>query len=172
MVRKTLGFIDPKILAVFVIGQLFPKVLKDNVKILLTPTLNVWASKGFIHYKKMIELYKLPLWLFGIGLYLLTYFLVDFVISNYFVKYEESIIVAQILAIPLIFKFVITLKMSAMSLSEYTYVFNKINNINNTIKLILISFLIPMFGINGAVSAIVITEVVHFLLITMEFKKI
>jgi O-antigen/teichoic acid export membrane protein len=168
--RLILGIIDPKLLAIFVIGQLFPRVLKDNVKVLLTPTLNSWASQGFEHNKSMIQKYQIFLWIFGFSVYIVMYVLVDFIISNYFIKYEESILVAQLLAIPLIFKFVETMKMSAMALSHHTSTFNKINNISNTIKLILVVILIPLFGISGAVISIVIIELIRFLLATREFK--
>lgn len=168
--RLMLGLIDPKILAIFVIGQLFPRVLKDNVKVLLTPTLNSWASQGFEHYKSMIHKYQIFLWIFGFSVYIVMYVMVDFIISNYFIKYEESILIAQLLAIPLIFKFVETMKMSAMALSHHTSSFNKINNISNTIKLILVVILIPLFGISGAVISIVIIELIRFFLANREFK--
>ncbi len=168
--RLILGLIDPKILAIFVIGQLFPRVLKDNVKVLLTPTLNSWASQGFEHYKSMIHKYQMFLWIFGFSVYIVMYVMVDFIISNYFIKYEESILIAQLLAIPLIFKFVETMKMSAMALSHHTSSFNKINNISNTIKLILVVILIPLFGISGAVISIVIIELIRFFLANREFK--
>lgn len=98
------------------------------------------------------------------------YVMVDFIISNYFIKYEESILIAQLLAIPLIFKFIITMKMSAMSLSDYTYVFNKINNLVSAFKLILSLILIPIFHLNGAIISILFIEFLH--LITTEFKKL
>ena len=170
--RLILGLIDPKILAIFVIGQLFPRVLKDNVKVLLTPTLNSWASQGFEHYKSMIHKYQIFLWIFGFSVYIVMYVMVDFIISNYFIKYEESILIAQLLAIPLIFKFIITMKMSAMSLSDYTYVFNKINNLVSAFKLILSLILIPIFHLNGAIISILFIEFLHFYLITTEFKKL
>lgn len=170
--RLILGLIDPKILAIFVIGQLFPRVLKDNVKVLLTPTLNSWAFQGFEHFKIMIQKYQMFLWIFGFSVYIIIYVLVDFIISNYFIKYEESILVAQLLAIPLIFKFVETMKMSAMALSHHTNIFNKINNIVNTIKIFFVVILIPIFGIIGAVIAILFIEITRFFLVTKEFNKL
>jgi len=170
--KLILGIIDPKLLAIFTIGQLFPKVLKDNIKVLLIPTLNSWASEGFEYYKNKIEQYQIFLFIFGIIIYLIMYFMVDFVISNYFLKYENSILIAQLLAVPLIFKFVEIMKMSAMAFSQHTDIFNKINNIVNTMKLILVIILIPIFGVNGAVISILIIEIIRFFLITKEFKKL
>jgi len=170
--RLILGMIDPKLLAIFTIGQLFPRVLKDNVKVLLTPTLSSWAVEGFEHYRKMINKYQLFLWLFGTGVYIIIYIAVEFVISHYFIKYEESIIIAQFLAIPLIFKFVELMKMSAMALSKHTNIFNKINNIINTIKLLLVIILIPIFEVKGAVISILMVEFGRFLLVSLEFKRI
>ena len=140
------------------------------MKVLLTPTLNSWASQGFEHYKSMIHKYQIFLWIFGFSVYIVMYVMVDFIISNYFIKYEESILIAQLLAIPLIFKFIITMKMSAMSLSDYTYVFNKINNLVSAFKLILSLILIPIFHLNGAIISILFIEFLH--LITTEFKKL
>lgn len=170
--RVILGIIDPKLLAIFVIGQLFPKVLKDNVKVLLTPTLGSWASQGFEYYKQMIQKYQLFLWLFGVVVYIIMYVMVELIISNYFVKYEESIGIAQLLAIPIIFKFVELMKMSAMALSHHTNIFNKINNTANTLKLLLAMSLIPTLAVNGAVISILIVEFCRFLLVSVEFKKI
>lgn len=170
--RLMLGMIDPKLLAIFVIGQLFPRVLKDNVKVLLTPTLNSWASQGFEHYKSMIYKYQMSLWIFGVTAYIVMYVMVEFIISNYFIKYEESILIAQLLAIPLIFKFIETMKMSAMALSHHTNTFNRINNIINTMKLIFVAILIPLFGINGAVTSILMMEIIRFRVVAREFKKL
>lgn len=170
--KVLLGFIDVNMLSYFIIGQLFPRVIKDNVKVLLLPTLSTWASEGFNHYKLMIKKYQFFLWAIGILMYIILYILVDIIISNFFIKYEESIFIAQLLSITLIFKFVELSKMSSMSLSKYTYIFNNINNISNTFKILLVAILIPIFGIYGAVSSILITESLRFILITHEFRKL
>jgi O-antigen/teichoic acid export membrane protein len=170
--KLILGILDVNLLAIFVIGQLFPKVIKDNVKVILIPTLNTWASKGFNHYTDMIRKYTLTLWLMGILMFLLIYFMVDIIISNYFIKYEESILIAQLLSITLVFKFVESIKMSSMALSKHTNIFNKINNITNTFKIILVSSLIPFYEIYGAVLVILIVDIFKFLLITIEYAKL
>jgi O-antigen/teichoic acid export membrane protein len=170
--RLILGILDTNLLAIFVIGQLFPKVIKDNVKIILIPTLNVWASKGFEHYTDMIKKYSLTLWLIGFTMYIIIYFMVDIIISNFFIKYEDSILIAQLLSITLIFKFIENIKMSSMALSKHTNIFNRINNISNTLKVILVVSLIPLYEIYGAVMAILIVESLRFLLITIEYNKL
>jgi len=170
--RLMLGMIDPKLLAIFVIGQLFPRVLKDNVKVLLTPTLNSWASEGFDYYKSMISKYEVTLWLIGIFMYIIVYFMVDIIITNFFIKYEESILIAQLLSLTLIFKFVEITKMSAMALSEHTNIFNKINNIANTMKIILVIILINAYGIYGAIASVLIVESIKFLIIQNKFKQL
>lgn len=164
--------LDVNSLAIFSIGQLFPKVIKDNVKVILTPTLNTWASKGFEYYSSMIKKYQFTLWVIGITLYVTLYFTVDFLISNFFVKYKDSIYIAQLLAIPLMYKFVENIKMSSMALSKHTNVFNRINNISNSIKIILVVILIPLYKIYGAVSAIVIVDIVRFIFVTIEYNKL
>jgi len=170
--KLVLGILDPKLLAIFAIGQLLPKVIKDNVKVILIPTLNTWASKGFEYYISMIKKYSLTLWLIGIIIYIVVYFLVDIVISNYFIKYNDSIVIAQLLSLPLIFKFVENVKMSSMALSKHTNIFNKINNKINTLKIILVISLIPMFEINGAILAILIVEFTRFTLVSFEYNKL
>lgn len=170
--RVILGFISLELLAIFVIGQLFPKVVKDNVKILLVPTLNTWASKGFEYYGKMIEKYQLKFYMLGIFSFVVLYFLIELIIENLFLKYQESILIAQILSITLIFKFVETIKISSIALSEHTHIFNKINNITNTIKISFVIILVPLFEVYGAVFSIVIVEILRFFLIVKEFKKL
>jgi len=110
--------------------------------------------------------------LMGILMFLFIYFMVDIVISNYFIKYEESILIAQLLSITLIFKFVESIKMSSMALSKHTNIFNKINNITNTFKIILAGSLIPFYEIYGAILSILIVETFKFLLITTEYAKL
>lgn len=170
--KLVLGFLDLSSLAIFVIGQLIPKVLKDNIKVLLTPTLNRWASKGFEYYASQISRHAFILWTIGILLSLTIMLLVEFVISSFFVKYESSIFVAQLLSLTLVFKFVELAKMSSLSLSQHTNVFNKINNIANTLKIALVVILVPFLGIDGAVFSIVLTEIVKFLIIQREFGNL
>jgi O-antigen/teichoic acid export membrane protein len=170
--KLVLGMLDSNLLAIFVIGQLFPKVIKDNVKILLIPTLNTLASKGFDYYKSMINKYELTLWVFGIIIYTIFYFMVDIIISNFFSKYEESILIAQLLSVTLIFKFVENIKMSSMALSKHTNIFNKINNMSNTLKIVLVLILVNMYGVYGAIASILIVEIFRFVLITKEFIKL
>jgi len=170
--KLVLGFIDVTSLAVFVIGQLIPKVLKDNIKVLLTPTLNTWASKGFEYYASQISKHRHILWTIGILLSVIIMLLVEFVISNFFVKYESSILIAQLLSLTLVFKFIELAKMSSLSLSKHTNIFNKINNISNTIKIVCVAILVPTLGIYGAVYAILVTEVIRFVMIQKEFSKL
>jgi len=170
--KLVLGILDPGLLAYFVIGQMFPKVLKDNIKVLLTPTLSTWASSGFEYYKEMIYRYKYHLWGIGIVFYFILFVSVDVLISNFFTKYEESIFIAQMLSISLIFKFVEMAKMSSMALSKHTNVFNKINNKINSVKIVLVIILIPLYGINGAVISILTVEVIRFYLVNKEFSKL
>ncbi|WOE70106.1 oligosaccharide flippase family protein [Hydrogenimonas thermophila] len=170
--KVILGVLDINSLAIFTIGQLFPKVIKDNVKVILIPTLNFWASKGFEHYKSMIKKYQYIMWIAGILLYVAIYFMAEIIIINFFPKYEDSIMIIQLLSIPLIFKFIENMKMSSMALSKYTNVFNKINNISNTLKIVLVLVLIPLYGVLGAIASILIVETIRFILITIEFNKL
>ncbi|WED26874.1 oligosaccharide flippase family protein [Vibrio sp. DW001] len=170
--KLVLGYLDTSQLAIFTIAQLFPRVLKDNIKIVLSPTLNTWASRGFKYYKTMIRKNEAILWGVGILFYIILYFMVDFFISNFFVKYTDSILISQLLSITIIFKFVESVKMSSMALSDHTPVFNKINNISNTLKILLVTFLVNIYGIYGAVATILIVEVVRFLFMTKEFNRL
>ncbi|SFO93678.1 oligosaccharide flippase family protein [Hydrogenimonas thermophila] len=170
--KVILGVLDINSLAIFTIGQLFPKVIKDNVKVILIPTLNFWASKGFEHYKSMIKKYQYIMWIAGILLYVAIYFMAEIIIINFFPKYEDSIMIIQLLSIPLVFKFIENMKMSSMALSKYTNVFNKINNISNTLKIVLVSVLIPLYGVLGAIASILIVETIRFILVTIEFNKL
>ena len=100
------------------------------------------------------------------------YFMVDIIISNFFSKYEESILIAQLLSVTLIFKFVENIKMSSMALSKHTNIFNKINNMSNTLKIVLVLILVNMYGVYGAIASILIVEIFRFVLITKEFIKL
>jgi O-antigen/teichoic acid export membrane protein len=170
--KLILGYLDMTQLAIFSIGQLFPKLIKDNIKIMLTPTLNVWASRGFIYYKKMILKNEFFLWALGIIFYIVLYFMVELVIKFFFIKYESSIVIAQLLSLTIIFKFVENVKMSSMALSQYTSVFNGINNVVNTLKIILVLCFVYPYGMYGAVFSILMTDCIRFIIITRKFKKL
>ncbi|NOH54524.1 hypothetical protein F0266_16405 [Vibrio coralliilyticus] len=170
--KLILGYLDTRQLAIFTIAQLFPRIIKDNVKVILTPTANNWASKGFNYYKCMIIKHEIMLWLLGLVTYLLLYFTVEITIGIFFSKYEDSIIIAQLLSITIIYKFVESVKMSSMALSEHTPIFNKINNVSNLIKLILVSVLVPIYGTYGAVSTILIVDTIRFVYVAKEFNRI
>ena len=167
-----LGMIDTVSLSILVIGQLFPRVIKDNIKVLLTPSLNTWASKGFNYYKMMIKRYKLFFIILGIFMFIILYFLIDIIISNFFGKYESSIIIAQLLSVTLSFKFIELILMSSIALSSHTNIFNKINNIVNSFKIVLVITLIPIFGIYGAVASILLVDTLRFYLVVYEFRKL
>lgn len=170
--KLILGIIDVNLLAIFVIGQLFPRAVKDNIKLILIPTSNMWASHGFEYYKSMINKYELILWGIGFILYIITFLFVDIIINNFFIQYEKSILISQLLAMTLIFNFVVIVKMSSMSLSKHTYIFNKINNISNTLKIVSVLILVNIYGIYGAVASVLILEATRFVLITKEFSKL
>lgn len=170
--KLILGFIGIESLAIFVIGQLFPKVIKDNIKILLLPSLSMWASKGFNYYQEQIIKYSYILWSIGIFFYIMLFFLVELIIGNFFTEYESSIQIAQLLSITLVFKFIELAKMSSFSLTEHTNIFNKINNITNTLKIALVVILVPVFGIYGAVVSIIFMETIRFLLVSKNFNRL
>ena len=169
--RLILGFIDPKLLAIFVIGQLFPKILKDNMKILFVPTSNTWAKKGFQYYSHKISKYQNNLIMFGIISMIVLMAGVQIIISVFFEKYYDSIVIAQILSLSMSFRILEIFKMSSITLSKHTHIANRINTVSNIFKIIYVSILIPIYGISGAAIGILLYEVTRFILVTYGYKQ-
>ncbi len=170
--RFILGFTDTTLLGIFVIAQIIPRTIKDNVKVFLKPTVNTWAKKGFRYYSLMVKKYQVLLLLMGMASFVIVSIACDMIINAYFTKYTNAILYAQILSISLIIKFLEFVIMTGFSLSKHTMLFNKINTVTNTIKIVTSIILIPIFGIYGAITSILLFEITKSVIVYFSFLKL
>jgi len=170
--RLILGFLSPAQLAVFSIGYLITKLVKDNVKAFLTPTLYNWSRRGSeLQYLK-IEQHKSHF--LGIGL--LFFFLVAgggyWTIHLFFPKYQEATLISGVLAIVLVPIFVVYAMAHAMLMSDHIETSNRVEIISNTLKIFISPILVYFFLLWGAAASIIISESVRLGLYYFYFKKI
>jgi O-antigen/teichoic acid export membrane protein len=171
--RLVLGIISPALLAAFSIAYLVPKILKDNVKVLLKPTVFNWINKGKEEYLENIKKYSKWFILAGLMVFFMMNVLIYPFINFLYPLYIDSIIYSQVLSIQLIFIFYI------FSISIYIIYFgssdayNEIINITNTMKIILSLILIPIFKIDGAIISILFPELYRqFKIYKLEVKNL
>lgn len=159
--RLILGFLDPVLLAYFSIAQLLPKMVKENVKVLLTPTFYKWADISDENILNKLQKHKFNFIILGLLIYITIYLLAEYFISIFFGnKYIDAHFMVQLLSIPVILKVLDASVMSGIALLGKYSEYNKVNIIFPTIKILLSIPLIYMFSIWGAIFSIVITDVI------------
>ncbi len=159
--RLMLGFLDPVLLAYFSIAQLLPKMVKENVKVLLTPTFYKWADISDVNILNKLQKHKFNFIIVGFFIYILIYLSAEYFINIFFgEKYIDAYLMVQLLSIPVILKVLDASVMSGIALLGKYSEYNKVNIIFPTIKILSAIPLIYMFSIWGAIIAIVTTEVI------------
>jgi O-antigen/teichoic acid export membrane protein len=170
--RLILGFLDPKLLAYLAISQILPRMIKDNIKVFLTPTYFKWVN---ISDKNSIEKtihYKWHFILVGLLFYLIIAISSEkFIMIFYGESYSEAILMMQVLSIPVIFKFLeSSISSSIVLIGEFDF-YNKINIVFPTLKIILSICLIYFFSIWGAIVAIVSIELIKSIYLYYWVKR-
>lgn len=170
--RLILGFLDPKLLAHLAISQILPIMIKDNIKVFLTPTYFKWVNVSDQNSIDKTLNYKFHFIILGLLFYLVVVFISEyFIIIFYGKNYKDAIFMMQILSIPIIFKFLeSSISSSIVLLGKFDF-YNIINIIFPTLKLLLSIGLIYFFSIWGAVIAIVSIEVIKSIYLYYWFKR-
>jgi O-antigen/teichoic acid export membrane protein len=169
--RLVLGILSPTLLAVFSIAYMIPKMLKDNVKVLLKPTVFTWINLGKAEYLLKLKKYSIFLILVGILVVVVLNVLIYPFVKYIYPKYIDSILFTQFLSIQILFVFYIYVISNYLIYFNFSNGFNMIANKSNSLKIFLSMLLIPLFGINGAVFALLSTELFRQYSIYHYFKK-
>tara|TARA_Y100001980_G_C14549158_1_gene330867 strand:- start:1877 stop:3037 length:1161 start_codon:yes stop_codon:yes gene_type:complete len=158
--KVILGTIDPSLLAVFHIGQRFPRLIKDNMKIFITPFIMTWGKLS--REEHLSKLRKNFFNFFFIGILI---FAISGIVSAVFIplifgsNYEKSILISLLLSLIIISK-----PLSAMILDfdtvqdkgiNYTYLMSFLP----VLYIFLIFFLIPKYDVMGIVSSQIIVNI-------------
>ncbi len=170
--RLILGFLDPKLLAYLAISQILPRMIKDNIKVFLTPTYFRWVNISDKNSSEKTIRYKWHFILAGLLFYLIiAIFSEKFIMIFYGESYKEAIFMMQVLSIPIIFKFLeSSISSSIVLIGEFDF-YNKINIVFPTLKIVISLVLIYFFSIWGAIVAIVSIEVLKSIYLYYWFKR-
>ncbi len=171
IVTYFLGFVD---LAVYAIAQVTPDQLKNLVKTmipLVVPTFAVLDSKHLYRKvrSKMWIIFLLTLVASLVGIILVPYF-IPLLYGN---NYSSSVFYAQLLFLSMIFAVPATFIMHAILVPQKRK--KSLYFINTSIPLInivLLLFLIPKFGLIGAVLSIVISRLLNFVFVFVAMQKL
>lgn len=170
--KLILGLLNPISLAIFSIGQLIPKILKDNIKVLMKPTLYKIANDTTENNYKLIKKDYLIYIAFGFISFLLLNIIIEPFINIFFEKYTNSIIITRILSVQLILIFLVNILSYQILFSNKTKSVNKIENSTNILRIISGIILIYYFGLNGAVLSLVISEMLRQFYYISTYLKI
>lgn len=170
--RLVLGALSPTMLAIFSIAYLIPKMIKDNIKSVLKPTIFQWVNLSNQEFLQKINTNKYKLLLMGFVVYIITIIVVSPFIGIFYPKYMDSINLSQILSIPLIFIFVAYVFASYIIYSQHTHESNKIENISNVLKIVCAVSLIPLYNLEGAVISAVVPELIRQYMYYNVFKRV
>jgi O-antigen/teichoic acid export membrane protein len=170
--RFILGWMNPADLAVFAIGYLIPKLVKDNVKSFLTPLFYGWSQKGAAYQFAKVREHSWRLLLLGIvataGLCLASYV----AITLFFEKYLASIPIAMLLSVSLAPLFLVYGMAHATLMSQHVSVNNRVEMMGSTMKIVGAFALVPVFSVWGAVASIMISETFRLGMYIFYFRRI
>ncbi len=129
------------------------------------------SQKNIPELKKTFpaKILKLFLIMFPIvGLYIL---LAPYIYYLFFPKYTSAMVYSQVFAISLLLvpKIFLGQIFTAHMKQKELYVLSLTSSLS---KIILLVILLPLYGIWGAISALMATELIHFIVLTILFKKI
>jgi len=158
--RVILGMMDPKLLAVYHIGAIIPRKIRDNAKPILSVPSTHWLK---LSKEENLSKVKKNWWkfvLFGSSLTILLWFTSPYFIPLLFGnKYLESIMITQWLSISITFIFLQTMILNVAVYQGEENFFIKLFVFQSILKVGLFSILIPHFKLNGAVASILSSEI-------------
>lgn len=164
-------FVGPVQLAIYALAQAPVKEIRnfsENFFPLIFPKL---VTKSIADIKKTLPLRILQMFSVSVlvaGIYIL---LAPFLFKFLFPQYIESIFASQLLAIAILFQpkglIEATIDAHAKIKKKYISAFS-----TSTVKLILMLVLIPLYGFIGAISAIIISELVSSIILLFLYKRL
>lgn len=163
-------FLGPVAVATFTIAQLPIRYTSSSIGILNSLVLPKLAQRDF--HKLKTSLYKkiLIFSLLAISGSFIYILLAPWLFSIVFPSYTEAISFSQALALGLIFVPITTLQQALTAHQKMRALYTN-SIINNTIKIILLVTLLPLFGIWGAIYSILITQLIGAVVVSTTFLR-
>lgn len=157
--KITLGLIDPKLLAVYYIGNNLPYKVKDNIKVMLGVPTAHWASLSREENYSKIKKHGIKVFMIGLGLTLFIVCLSPFFIPFFYGKqYSSSVWVCQLVSLPLGINFLSNVILSADFFQNKGRYANKTIIARQVIYSVLLFALVGKFKIAGIVTSFLIAE--------------
>lgn len=154
--RIILGAIDPKMLAVYHIGSILPRRIKDNIKVILVVPITYWAKLSKNENLKRIKKHGLKFFLLGSALSLIIWVIAPwFIPFLYGENYMDSVGIARWLSLTLPVLFLGTVVLTVDLYQGDTRFNQKVEIGTQTFYIIALAVLVPFFGIYGVVAAFV-----------------
>jgi O-antigen/teichoic acid export membrane protein len=170
--RIILGTMSPSYLAIYHIGSLFPRVIKDNIKVMLSVPIIHWGSGDKKENLLKIKKYGLPTLLLGFSITALIWMTADNLIMFFYgEKYFESIIIVKLLSLSIGLRFLSGLiEFENIYQSDGRFYAKQLIIIKSLYLLFLVIF-ISKFQVMGAVYAFLLTDIITFTTSLIYFIK-
>ena len=161
--RIILGTMNPSILAIYHVGSIIPRSIKDNLKIILNVPIMHWGSLSKKENLRNIKKYGFIFFLGGVGVTLGLWVLAEYLILYFYGdKYTSSIMIIRFLSLSIPLKI-----FSAFIEFENIYqsgggFYTKQTIIIKTIYLILMLYLVSNYQTLGIVIAYLVSDLLAF----------
>jgi len=154
--RIILGVMNPQLLAIYHIGSVLPKRIKDNVKIFLVVPMTHWAKFSAEGYYKKVKEHWAKFVALGVVLAGMIWATAPFlIIFLYGEKYYEAIFVARIISLILPVIFIGNVIINQNIYQGDTRFYRKMTVCTQVFYLIVLAILVPRYGIYGVMWSIV-----------------
>ncbi|RJR44266.1 MAG: hypothetical protein C4567_04610 [Deltaproteobacteria bacterium] len=165
--RLILGVLDVKLLALYHIGTVLPKRIKDNVKNLLVVPTTHWSKLSKEEHLAKVRRHMLGLIAFGVLLVLAIWFASPWLIPLlYGEPYRQSVWYAQIFALSIPALFLANMiEMININQDNGVY-YQKTLVIKQVIYLAALALLVPRYGVMGIIGSILLRD---YLNLSMQY---
>jgi O-antigen/teichoic acid export membrane protein len=154
--RVILGALDFRLLAIYHIGSVLPKRIKDNVKVILVVPITYWAKLSKKEHLRKIKQHGFKFVLFGCCLTAIIWVLAPWFIPFIYGKdYHQSVAIARWLSLTLPVMFLGTMILTVDIYQGDTKFYQKMQIGTQSFYILALAVLVPIFGIYGVVASFV-----------------
>lgn len=170
--RILIGSINPANLAIYHVGQLIVRQIKNNVKTFLGVPVAHWAAESKKENYRRICTYGGLFFTIGVcftlGIWVLSPFFIPFIFGQ---KYVSSVKIAQWLSISLGPLFLTPAIWAYDLYQKQGKAYIKVQSILRIFQIIALSIMVPLYSIKGAVLVVVCSECLFGLFAVLYFIK-
>jgi len=168
--RIIIGVIDPSLLAIYHIGCLLPRKIKDNVKTILVVPMTHWAKLSKKEHFYKIKKHGYKFFLLGtiltISIWILSPYIIPFFYGN---NYYESVQISRLISLTLPCLFIGTIILDMDIYHGDTSYYQKVVIITQISSLVLLCITIPQFGIYGVIISFVVRAYIQHLIFPLYY---